>query len=86
VREKSEIRGTPRPRSTRCGQSSGSAPAFDWSADSTGEIASYAGPRVAVHHHLPKVDEGQYVDDDPRSGDVVLWREPETGADRIEHR
>jgi len=41
---------------------------------------------VAVHHRLPKVDEGQYVDDDPRSGDVVLWREPETSADRIEHR
>ena len=29
------------------------------------------------HNHLPRLDDEQYIEYDPRNGDVTLWKEPE---------
>lgn len=39
---------------------------------------------VLHHHHLPKLADGQYIDYDTRSGDVVLWRDPCDVEDELE--
>ncbi|SIR77085.1 DUF7344 domain-containing protein [Natronorubrum thiooxidans] len=35
------------------------------------------------HHHLPKLDDEQFIDYDHRSGDVVLWEDADTVTELI---
>ncbi|RBI58763.1 hypothetical protein DMJ13_25855 [halophilic archaeon] len=33
---------------------------------------------ISLHHnHLPRLDDNHYIEYDPRTGDIVLWKDPQ---------